>query len=52
MAALKDPELLEEAKKSNLEINPKSGEEVEALVKKIYSAPKELIERMAKVTRP
>ncbi|MEQ1715559.1 MAG: tripartite tricarboxylate transporter substrate-binding protein [Hyphomicrobium sp.] len=52
MAALKDPELLEEAKKSNIEINAKSGEEVEALVKKIYAAPKGLIERMAKVIRP
>ena len=52
MAALKDPELLAEAAKSNLELNPKSGEEVEALVKKIYSAPKELIQRMGKVIRP
>ncbi len=52
MAAMKDPELLAEAAKSNFEINAKSGEEVEALVKKIYSAPKELIQRMAKVIRP
>ena len=52
MAAMKDAELLEEAKKSNVEINPRSGEEVEALVKKIYAAPKELIDRMAKVIRP
>lgn len=52
MAAMKDPELLAEAKKSNIELNPKSGEEVEALVKKIYAAPKALIERMARVIRP
>ena len=52
MAALKDPELLEEAKKSNVELNARSGEEVEALVKKIYAAPKDLIDRMAKVIRP
>ncbi len=52
MAALKDPDLLAEAKKSKIELNAKSGEEVEALVKKIYSAPKELIDRMAKVIRP
>lgn len=52
MAALKDPELLEEAKKSSIELNPKSGEEVEALVKKIYAAPKDLIDRMAKAIRP
>lgn len=52
MAALRDPELLEEAKKSAIELNPKSGEEVEALVKKIYAAPKDLIDRMAKAIRP
>lgn len=52
MAAMADPELLEEAKKSNLEINPRSGEEVEALIRKIYSSPKELVQRMGKVTRP
>jgi len=52
MAVLKDPDLLEEAKKSNIELNPKSGEEVEALVKKIYGAPKDLIDRMAKAIRP
>lgn len=51
-AAMKDTELLEEAKKSKIELNAKSGEDVEALVKKIYSAPKELIDRMAKVIRP
>ena len=50
-AALKDPELLAEAKKSNLEINPKSGADVEAQIRKMYAAPKELIERISKLTR-
>ena len=52
MSAVDDPELREEAKKSQLELNPRSGEEVEALVKKIYGAPKELIDRMGKAIRP
>lgn len=52
MAALADPELIDEAKKSSLELNAKSGEEVEALVKKMYGAPQELIQRMSKVIRP
>ena len=52
MAVLKDPELLEEAKKSSIGLNPKSGEEVEALVKKIYGAPKSLIDQMAMAIRP
>jgi tripartite-type tricarboxylate transporter receptor subunit TctC len=51
-AALKEPELLEAAKKGNLEINPKSGAEVAAQIKSMYSAPKEVVERMGKVARP
>jgi len=51
-SALKDPELLDVAMKANLEINPKSGAQVAAQIKRMYSAPKELIERMAKVSRP
>jgi tripartite-type tricarboxylate transporter receptor subunit TctC len=51
-ATLKEPELLDQAKKSNLEINPKSGAQIAALILGMYSAPKELIERMGKVSRP
>ena len=50
--ALKDPELLDEAKKANLEINPKSGAEIAAHVKKMYASPKEMIERMRRLSRP
>lgn len=50
--ALRNPELLDDARKSNLEINPKGGAEVASYVRKMYDAPRELIERMAKVTRP
>ena len=52
MSAMQDPELLEEARKANIEINPRSGEQVEALVRKIYNSPKDLIDRMAKAIRP
>lgn len=51
-AVLKDPELIEEAQKANMELNPRTGEEVEALVKKIFAAPKDLVARMARVIRP
>ncbi len=50
--AMEDPELLSEAKKLELEINPKSGEYVADHLKKLYAAPKDLVERMAKVIRP
>jgi tripartite-type tricarboxylate transporter receptor subunit TctC len=52
IAAVNDSALLTEAKKSKLELNPRSGEEVEALVNKMYSAPAALIQRMSKVIRP
>ena len=48
---MKDAGLLDEARKANLEINPKSGHEVAAVLQKVYAAPNELIERMAKVAR-
>lgn len=52
MQAMRDPALLSEAAKQNLDLNPKSGEEVEALIKEIYGAPKDLIARMQKVISP
>lgn len=51
-AAMKDPELIAEAQKGNLALNPLGGAEVEALIKKMYAAPRDLVERMAKVIRP
>ena len=47
--ALTDPELLAEAKKKNLEIDPTSGEELEALAKEVTAQPAEIIERMRKL---
>lgn len=51
-AAMKDPELLDEARKASLEINPKSGREVEAQIRKMYAAPRDLLDRLAKLSRP
>jgi len=45
-AALSDPALLEEARRANMEVNPVSGEEVEALIKKVYAAPPEIVKRI------
>jgi hypothetical protein len=36
---MKDPEFLAEAKKRKLEINPTSGEEMDALIKEVMSQP-------------
>ena len=43
---MKDPEFLADTQKVKLDINPKGGDEVSALIQKVYSAPKEVIERM------
>jgi hypothetical protein len=44
MRALSDPELIADAKKMRLTINPQSGEEVQALIAKLYATPKDVID--------
>ena len=46
---LKDPALLAEAKNRKLDIDPSSGEEVEALAKEVMSQPPEVVERLKKL---
>ncbi|HEY4135411.1 MAG TPA: hypothetical protein VGO34_09360 [Alphaproteobacteria bacterium] len=45
LAALKDPALLEDAKKSRIDIDPVSGEEVQALVTKLFAMPAATVQR-------
>jgi len=47
--AVSDPELLAEAKKKQLEVDPTTGEELEALAKEVVAQPLEVIERMKKL---
>ena len=49
MATMKDPAYLSEAKKMMLEINPVSGEEIENVVKRIFAAPKDLLQELARI---
>ena len=44
-----DPELLDDAKKKRLELDPVSGEELETLAKEIVAQPAEVIERIKKI---
>jgi len=46
---LKDPELLAEAKKSRMDVEYTSGEELEALLKEVLSQPPEVIEQARKL---
>ncbi len=52
MDSMKDDALLAEAARMKLDINPRSGEDIAALVKKIYASPPDLIEKMKKALRP
>ena len=51
MDTMKDPEFLADAEKSQLEINPVSGADVEQLVKDIYQTPKALADKAAEYIR-
>ena len=46
---LKDPEFVADANKRQWELNPVSGEKLEALAKEVINQPPEIIDRMRKV---
>ncbi len=49
MKVLNDPKAQDEAKKSRMDIDPTTGEELEALIRDIFDAPQELIARAKKI---
>jgi tripartite-type tricarboxylate transporter receptor subunit TctC len=51
MAAVKDPELLKEAAKANLEINPGSGEDLEHNVKELLRLDAALVTRLKEILK-
>jgi len=51
MAAVKDPELLKEAAKANLEINPGSGEDLERNVKELLRLDPVLVTRLKEILK-
>ena len=46
LKALADPELVAEAKKRQLDVDPSSGEELEALARDVIAQPRDVIERL------
>ena len=50
MATFKDPAFLADAKRLNLDVDASSGEDVQALVKKVYATPQDVVERAKKAT--
>jgi tripartite-type tricarboxylate transporter receptor subunit TctC len=51
MATTQDPEFLADAEKTQMEINPVSGDKVQALVKETYSTPPEIAQKAASFLR-
>jgi tripartite-type tricarboxylate transporter receptor subunit TctC len=49
LKSMKDPELLDEAKKGRLDVEVTTGEELESLAKEILDAPPDVIERVKKI---
>jgi tripartite-type tricarboxylate transporter receptor subunit TctC len=47
--SIRDPELLAEAKKSRMDVDPSTGEELQALRNEILNQPPEVIERVKKI---
>ena len=49
--SIRDPELLAEAKKGRMDVDPSTGEELQALLHGIMDQPQEVIERVKKVLK-
>ena len=48
---MKDKDLLADAEKQDLEVNPATGEEMVDMLKKVYATPKDVIKRLAEATK-
>jgi tripartite-type tricarboxylate transporter receptor subunit TctC len=46
---MQDPELLAEAKKARMDVDPSSAEELQSLLKEVMNQPKEVIDRVKKL---
>jgi len=50
-AAMKDPELLADADKQKLEVNPATGEEMQKILTRVYATPKGLVARLTEASK-
>ena len=51
-ATMNDPDFLAETKKLNLDVDPVTGAEVEALIREVYASPLEVVRLAAESTKP
>ena len=50
-ATMKDPEFIGDVKKQGLELEPQSGEQLKALLEKLYATPKPVIEKVGQLVK-
>ncbi|MDB5569971.1 MAG: efflux transporter protein [Hyphomicrobiales bacterium] len=50
-ATMKDPEFLADAKRQKLDVDPKTGEELEALIQQIYATPKDIVQKVGELIK-
>jgi hypothetical protein len=48
---MKDPDFLADGKKQKLDVNPMDGEELAALIKKIYATPKPIVDKIVELIK-
>ncbi|HYI07038.1 MAG TPA: hypothetical protein VD858_19260, partial [Reyranella sp.] len=51
MATMRDPEFLAEAEKQKLGVDPKDGEHLAALIRRIYATPKPIVDRITELSK-
>jgi tripartite-type tricarboxylate transporter receptor subunit TctC len=49
--AMRDKDLIADAEKQGLEVNPSTGEEMQAILARVYATPKELVARLAEASK-
>ena len=49
--AMEDKELLADAEKQSLEVNPSTGEEMQDILKRVYATPKELVAKLQQASQ-
>ena len=50
-ATMKDPDFLKDARRQKLDVEPKTGEQLEKIMKDIYATPKPLVEKIGKLIK-
>jgi tripartite-type tricarboxylate transporter receptor subunit TctC len=50
-ASMQDKELLEEAQKASLDVNPRTGDEVTSIIKEIYAAPPAVVAKAQEILK-